>query len=434
MRLKLQTPKSHTGKFFVVVVSVLATLALVLLVANFSAGEKQVKQDIPRLYAVSDTQFERSLGVMLGPKIVGGNKVEALLNGDEIFPAMLKSIHEARHSVDLETYIYWSEEIGNQFADALAERARAGVKVHVLVDWVGSSKMDENAIQKMKDAGVQFEKYHPLRWYTLGRLNNRTHRKLMIVDGRIGYTGGVGIAGLWTGHAQDPDHWRDSHFRVEGPVVAQMQAVFMDNWIKTTGRVLHGPDYFPPLTPAGDLQAQTFSSSPTGGTESMHLMYMLAFTAARQSIDIASAYFVPDERTRDTLLDAMKRGVKLRIIMPGEHTDADTVRSSSRGMWGELLKAGAEMYEYQPTMYHCKVMIVDGLLTSVGSTNFDDRSMRLNDEANVNVYDANFARRQTDIFNTDLTHAKRITYAAWLQRPWHEKLWEEVASHLGALL
>ena len=343
MPIKLKTPETITGKIVVILASVGMTLFAVLLVANFSSGEKRVLEDIPRLYSVADTQFERSMSVLLGPAIVGGNKVEALLNGDEIFPAMLKSIHEAKQSVNLETYIYWSEKIGDDFADALAERARAGVKVHVLVDWVGSSKMDAKAIDKMVKAGVEFEKYHPLRWYTLGRINNRTHRKLMVVDGKIGYTGGVGIAALWTGNAQDPDHWRDSHFRIEGPVVAQMQAVFMDNWIKTTGRVLHGPIYFPPLAAVGDLGAQTFSSSPSGGTESMHLMYEMAFTAARQSISISSAYFVPDQRTRDTLLNALKRGVKLKIIMPGAHTDADTVRSSSRGMWGELLKAGAEM-------------------------------------------------------------------------------------------
>ncbi len=434
MRWQLKTPESKTGKLLVILASVAATLAAVILVANFSGGEKKVSQDIPRLYQVSDSQFQRSMGVMLGPNIVTGNKVEPLLNGVQIFPAMLKAVREAKRSINLETYIYWSEDIGDEMANALAERARAGVKVHVLVDWVGSSKMNAAAIKKMTDAGVNFQNYHPLRWYSLGRINNRTHRKLLIVDGNIGFTGGVGIAGIWTGNAQDPEHWRDSHFRVEGPVVAQMQAVFMDNWIKTTGRVLHGPDYFPALAPVGNLAAQTFSSSPSGGNESMHLMYMLAFKAAQKSIYISSAYFVPDERTRDTLIEAMQRGVKLRIIMPGPHTDADTVRSSSRGMWGELLEAGAEMYEYQPTMYHCKVMIVDGLMTSVGSTNFDDRSMRLNDEANVNVYDAGFAIQQTAIFDEDIKKSRRITYAQWQQRPWQEKLWEHIASHLGPIL
>jgi cardiolipin synthase len=434
MRWQPRTPHSHFGKFFVVVSSVAATLAIVIVASNFSTGEKKVKQDIPRLYSVADPQFARSMSVLLGPNIVKGNKVETLLNGDQIFPSMLEAIRHAKYSINLESYIYWSEEIGNEMAEALAERARAGVKVHLLVDWLGSSKMDGDSIAKMIQAGVELEKYHPLRWYTLGRINNRTHRKVMVVDGRIGFTGGVGIAALWTGHAQDPDHWRDSHFKIEGPVVAQMQSVFMDNWIKTTGHVLHGPEYFPELPAVGNLAAQSFSSSPQGGTESMHLMYMLAFTAAQKSIDISSAYFVPDNRTRDTLIDAMKRGVKLRIIMPGKHTDADTVRSSSRGMWGELLQAGAELYEYQPTMYHCKVMIVDNLLTSVGSTNFDDRSMRLNDESNVNIYDADFAKSQTRIFIDDMAKSRRITYQQWLHRPWNEKAWEYVASLLGPLL
>lgn len=434
MGLKLRTPQMFAGKSFAILVSIIATVFVMLLAANFSSGEKIVKQDIPRLYSISDLQFQRSLGVLLGPQIVGGNKVDSLLNGDQIFPAMLKAIQEAKHSINLETYIYWSDAIGDKLAQALAERARAGVKVHVLVDWVGSSKMDDKAIKKMKDAGVAFEQFHPLRWYTLGRINNRTHRKLMIVDGRIGFTGGVGIAAIWTGNAQDPEHWRDSHFRFEGPVVAQMQAVFMDNWIKSTGRVLHGPEYFPALPQVGTLGAQTFASSPSGGTESMHLMYMLAFTAAKESIYLSSAYFVPDERTRDTLIEAMKRGVKLKIIMPGKHTDADTVRSASRGMWGELLLAGAEMYEYQPTMYHCKVMIVDTLLTSVGSTNFDDRSMRLNDEANVNIYDVDFARQQTVIFEQDLAKSRRVTHSMWQDRPLRQKLWEHMLSYMSPLL
>lgn len=434
MGLKIRRPQTFAGKSSAILASIGATVIVMLLAANFSSGEKIVRQDIPRRYSVSDPQFQRSMGVLLGPQIVGGNKVDTLLNGDQIFPAMLKAIREAKSSINLETYIYWSDAIGDELAQALAERARAGVKVHVLVDWVGSSKMDDQAIDKMKDAGVAFEKYHPLRWYTLGRMNNRTHRKLMIVDGRIGFTGGVGIAALWTGNAQDPQHWRDSHFRFEGPVVAQMQAVFMDNWIKSSGQVLHGPEYFPALPQVGTLGAQTFASSPSGGTESMHLMYMLAFTAAKESIYLSSAYFVPDARTRDTLIDAMKRGVKLKIIMPGEHTDAETVRSASRGMWGELLQAGAEMYEYEPTMYHCKVMIVDTLLTSVGSTNFDDRSMRLNDEANVNIYDADFARRQTTIFEQDLAKSRRITHAMWEQRPLRQKIGERVLSYTGSLL
>lgn len=410
------------------------TLLAVVLGLNFMTGEKKIKQEIPRLYSIADPQFERTLGVLLGPPIVTGNRFGTLINGDRIFPAMLSAIRGAQKSITFETYIYWSGQIGKDFAEALSERARAGVKVHVLVDWVGSSKIDEDFLKTMESAGVQVKKYHPLHWYNLGRMNNRTHRKLLIVDGRTGFTGGVGIAEKWTGNAQDPEHWRDSHFMVEGPVVAQMQAVFNDNWVKTTGKVLHGDDYFPPLAAAGEGKAQMFSSSPTGGSESMHLMYLMAITAAQHSIHLSSSYFVPDELMRNALVDALKRGVKIQIIMPGEHIDTETVRRSSRGLWGELLEAGAEIYEYQPTMFHCKVMVVDGMLTSVGSTNFDNRSFRLNDEANLNIYDTDVAREQIAIFEQDLKRSRRITLEEWRNRPLAEKAWEHAAALIGPLL
>ncbi len=426
--------RSIKHKLFIMLATIGVTLIVVLLVLNFSMGEKNVKQDIPHLYSVTDAQFQRSMGVMLGPQIVDGNRFDALLNGDRIFPAMLEAIRGAQKTITFETYIYWSEEIGKKFADALSERARAGVKVHVLIDWVGSSKIEQSYLKTMEQAGVEIKKYRPLRWYNLDRLNNRTHRKLLVVDGRTGFTGGVGIAGLWTGNAQDPEHWRDSHFRVEGPVVAQMQAVFVDNWIKTTGKVLHGADYFPDLKPAGTGRAQVFSSSPTGGSESMRLMYLLAITAAQRTIHLSSSYFVPDEMARQALVDAVKRGVKVQIITPGEHIDTEAVRSSSRGLWGELLEAGVEMHEYQPTMFHCKVMIIDGLLISVGSTNFDDRSFRLNDEANLNIYDADFAQKQIEVFRQDLAKSRRITLAQWQNRPLSEKAWERAAALLGPLL
>ena len=417
-----------------ILITVVLTLLAALVYVNFAGNEKKIKTEIAHLYSVDDPQFLRSMGLLLGPSIVDGNTANELVNGDAIFPSMLKAIRGAKKTVLFETYIYWSGEIGDEFADALSERARNGVKVHVLLDWVGSGKIDDNVIDKMKQAGVQVEKYHPLRWYNLGRLNNRTHRKLLIVDGSVGFTGGVGIAPLWTGNAQDPDHWRDSHFRVEGPVVAQMQSVMLDNWVKTTGKVVHGVEYFPPPRPVGSQSAQVFASSPSGGSESMMMMYLLAITAAERTIDLSSAYFVPDDITRQALVDAIRRGVKVRIITPGEHMDAETVRRASRGLWGPLLEAGAQMYEYQPTMYHCKVMIVDGLMTSVGSTNFDMRSFRLNDEANLNVYDAGFAARQTQVFEADLKQSRKVTLQAWQSRPWREKLHEHTLALFGSLL
>jgi Phosphatidylserine/phosphatidylglycerophosphate/cardiolipin synthases and related enzymes len=385
---------------------------------------------VAQRYAIDDPQFRRAMGVLLGPAIVPGNKVETLVNGDQIFPSMLGAIHGARTSITFETFIYWSGDIGKAFADALAERARAGVKVDVLLDWVGSIKIKQQYVETMKAAGVQIEYFHPLRWYNVSRMNNRTHRKLLVVDGKIGFTGGVGIAEQWTGHAQDADHWRDLHYRVEGPAVAQMQAAFMDNWIKTSGVVLHGSDYFPALQPAGDMAAQMFMSSPSEGSESMRLMYLLSINAAEHSIRIENAYFVPDDLTVQALVDARKRGVKVGVIVPGDKIDTETVRRASRARWGKLLQAGVKIYEYQPTMLHCKLMIVDDLWVSVGSTNFDNRSFRLNEEANLNVYDRAFAQRQIEIFDEDARHTKAYDYARWEGRPWTDKLIE----HASALL
>ena len=361
---------------------------------------------------------------MLGPGIVPGNKVEALLNGERIFPAMLDAIKGAKRSITFETYIYWSGSIGREFADALSERARAGVKVHVLLDWLGSVKMEQHFIDEMKDAGIEVERYHAPTWWQLARLNNRTHRKLLIVDGAVGFTGGVGIADPWRGQAQDPEHWRDSHFRIEGPVVAQVQATFMDNWTKATGRVLHGDDYFPPLEAKGEQRAQMFSSSPSAGSDRMHLMYLMAITAAARTIRLSTPYFVPDELSEQALIAAARRGVKVQLIVPGKEIDTDVVRGASRSRWGPLLEAGIEFYEYQPTMYHCKVLLVDEFLTSVGSTNFDNRSFALNDEANLNVFDAAFAARQVEVFEQDLERAQRVTLEQWRNRPLSEKLIE----------
>jgi len=414
--------------------AVVLTLIGVVVAVNLIGGETKIERRIERIYALEDPRFHQELGVLLGPPFLVGNRVLVLRNGDEIFPAMLAAIRGAATTITFETYIYWSGDIGREFSQALAERARSGVKVHVLLDWVGSAKMDDTLLDTMKSAGVQIHKFHPPHWSHLGRLNNRTHRKLLVVDGRIGFTGGVGIAPLWTGRAQDPDHWRDTHFEVEGPVVAQMQAVFLDNWIKVSGEVLLGPAYFPPLAAVGSSLAQLFSSSPSGGSENMQLMYLLAITAATRSIDLSAAYFVPDDLATEALVAALKRGVRLRIVVPGPHMDSETVRGASRARWGPLLAAGALISEYQPTMYHCKVMVVDGLLVSVGSTNFDNRSFRLNDEATLNIVDAGFAAQQTRIFEDDLRLSRTVSLAEWRERPLQERIAERFASLIGSQL
>jgi cardiolipin synthase len=339
---------------------------------------------------------------------------------------MLKAIRAANKSITFESYIYWKGEVGKKFADALAERAKSGVKVHVLLDWAGSHKMDQDTINEMGRAGVEIMKYHRPQWYRFKHLNHRTHRKLLVVDGRVGFTGGVGIADQWDGNAQDPDHWRDTHFRVEGPVVAQLQGAFADNWTQASGAVLHGDDYFPALSPAGAYPAQMFKSSIEGGAESMQLMYMLSISAAKSTIDLSMAYFIPDKMAMDHLVAAIARGVRVRILLPGAYTDSHLVRSASRSEWGPILEAGGEIYEYQPTMFHCKVLVVDGLWTSVGSTNFDSRSFRLNDEANLNVYNGEFAARQQAQFEEDLKRSRRITLHEWQSRPIYIKAWDHV--------
>lgn len=418
----------------IVLGSAAAAIVAMLLARNFSTSEKALISLMPHTHAVADAQFKREMGVLLGPAILPGNKVTALQDGDEIFPDMLAAIASAQRSITFETYIYWSGAVGQQFADALTERARAGVRVLVTVDWLGSVKMDDALLDQMRAGGVRVEKYRPLNWYNLDRVNKRTHRKLLVIDGRIGYTGGVGIADQWSGKGQDPDHWRDSHFRIEGPAVAQLQAAFNDNWIKMTGTTLTGEAFFPTLPAAGDSPAHLFLASPEGGSESMHLMYLMAITAATGSIDLEASYFVPDELLIHALLQARRRGVKIRILVPGEHIDSDTVRLSSRADWGPLLAAGVQIAEYQPTMLHVKMLIIDNLLVSVGSTNFDIRSFRLNDEASLNVYDPDFATAMTAVFERDWAHGRVYDLAMWENRPLREKFMETVVAPLKSQL
>ncbi len=411
------------------ILTVLVTIALTVLAVvigmNFTTPEKKLERRIEHHYAVSDPQLMREMSVLLGPSILPGNRVEDLQNGDEIFPSMLEAIASAQKTITFETYIYWSGEVGKRFADALSDRARAGVEVRVTIDWVGSVKMEETLLDQMKSAGVEIVRYRPLRWYNLGRLNNRTHRKLLVVDGTVAFTGGVGIADPWQGHAQDPEHWRDMHFRIEGPVVAQFQAAFNDNWIKTSGVVLNGDGYFPALPSVGDQAAHMFIASPSGGSESMHLMYLMAIAAAEKTIDMEAAYFVPDDLALHALLAARKRGVRVRILVPGPHIDSESVRLASKAQWGDLLLAGVEIHEYLPTMMHNKLLIIDQAMVSVGSTNFDPRSFRLNDEASLNVYDRAFAQRMTLVFEQDLKPTQRYTYETWERRPWKEKFIEK---------
>lgn len=419
----------------VILVTALLTLFASVLGMNLVAAAGRRLRRRPRhLYTLHEADFRRVMGALLGPAILPGNDVVPLINGDRIFPAMLEAIVAARRSICLETFIYWSGPVAERFAQALGAAVGRGVRVHVIFDWVGTRGRAPRLLTQLREAGVEVEVYHALSWLHAGRMNNRTHRKLLIVDGEVGFTGGVGFAPQWEGDAQDPDHWRETHVRVTGPVVAQMQAVFLENWIKATGTVLHGQAYFPLLEPTGDMDAQMFGSSPAGGADSMQLMFMLALAAARRSIDIASAYFVPDRMTINALVAAARRGVVVRVLLPGRHNDVPLARRASRAGWGRLLKAGIALYEYGPTMMHAKHMIIDGHWTTLGSANLDSRSFRLNDEANLNVFSDRLADAGLRQFEADLSRSQRVTWEVWRRRPLLQRLMDRCARLLHAQL
>lgn len=418
----------------IVVLSTLLAGALVLAIgANLRTTEKRLLYRPRRLYTSGDADFRRALGILLGPPLVPGNRITSLVNGEQIYAAMLNAIRAAQVNITFETFVF-RDGVGAQFVEELSNAARRGVQVHMLLDWLGSRTMDQSLLEAARAAGCELHVYHPPSWYHLGRLNNRTHRKLLIVDGKIGFTGGVGMGVEWKHGSEGIPPWRETHFKAEGPVVAQMQAVFVDNWIKATGRVLHGAEYFPKLSSCGDMDAQMFGSSPVGGSESMHLMVLLALTAAKSSIDIENAYFVPDKLTVEALCSAARRGIRVRIVVPGRHTDARIGRWAAQGLYGSLLEAGIQIFEYQPTMMHCKVMVIDGLWSSVGSANFDDRSFRLNDEANLNVFSEELAREQIALIDADIAKSRRMVIHKWKHRKFGRRINERLALLLRSQL
>jgi cardiolipin synthase A/B len=368
---------------------------------------KQPRQEIAPLYSAHSPEFRQAAGSLLGPGFVPGNNITTLVNGNQIFPAMLGAIRAARHSINFETYTFWDGETAHQFTEALAERAQAGVKVNAILDAQGTQKMGLQNLEQLRNAGAKVAKYHSVLWPDPRRYNNRTHRKLLIIDGKIGFVGGVGIADLWTGNADSPQHWRDNHYKITGPVVAQLQATFATSWLKTRGEVLHGADYFPLLADTGPYLAQTVRSG--AHNENLDLMYLLAIAAAQKTLRIENAYFLPDDLMRKELVEAAKRGVKVEIVVPGKKIDQKLVRLASRRHWPELIRAGVRIFEYQPTMVHVKLMIVDDIFVSVGSGNFDNRSIRLNDEANLDVLDRNFAMQQTRLFESDKKQCREAT-------------------------
>ncbi|WP_142848347.1 phosphatidylserine/phosphatidylglycerophosphate/cardiolipin synthase family protein [Telmatospirillum sp. J64-1] len=413
---------------------ILAALSASFLYHALRPEQRKLTYLLDHQAGVDDPEFHRTVNTLFGLGLSDGHRLQTLKNGDEIFPAMLSAIAAAEQSINFETYIYWSGSIAWTFAKALAERARAGIKVKVLLDWAGSVPMKQELIDHMRKSGVQVARFRQPHWYSLDRMNNRTHRKLMIVDGELGFTGGVGIADKWLGDARGPEEWRDNHYRIEGPAVAQMQSAFADHWLEETGELLRGPLYFPQLEKCGPIPAQLVRNAPYRGSQSMHLVFMLAISAARRHIRISAAYFVPDDLTIAHLLAARRRGVEVDIIVPGRHIDKSYVREASRRLWGPLLEAGVRIYEFTPSMYHCKLLIIDESWSSIGSSNFDERSFRLNDEANLIVYDHAFARDQITLFEADKRRSREYNFHQWRRRPWTEKASEEAWNLLRAHL
>jgi cardiolipin synthase len=372
--------------------------------------------ELPRL-DVKQPAFAATLGGYAGTPVVSGNRVDILLNGEEIFPAKLAVIRGAKRSINYAQYVFEDGEPAKDIAKALAERCRAGVKVNVLLDAVGALGMPVEHRTLMTEAGCRVEYYRPLGPFTIDRVNHRNHRRILVVDGVAGVTGGSGISGKWSGNGRKKGHWRDTDIRVEGPVVEQLQGAFAENWLEATGVAIGGPAYFPRrrLDSKGEVDVQVIRSSPAGGSTAMYTMFLLALTSARQSIHITNPYFVPDEKMVTTLMESAQRGVRVILLIPGA-IDHNLVRQASRSEFGRLLKSGVLIYEYRPALLHAKTMVVDGVWATVGSTNLDNRSFALNEELNVVVYDGGVAQKLESVFQKDLANARPVTYKDWSRR------------------
>ena len=364
--------------------------------------------------SVGQPRFMRDAEALTGAPVSEGNDAELLVNGDEIFPAYVGAIRDARETVNLLTYAYWRGDIATEVAETLCAKAKDGVECNVLIDAVGGAKMRRKLIGEMREAGVTVHYFRPPKPYAVRRLQYRTHRKLLIVDGRVGFTGGVGIAEEWTGDAQDPDHWRDTHVRVRGPVVRGLQGAFSENWLEATGQVLAGEQYLPDLEPVeGGGLMQVMRSSASVGDSNAEALYFLALAAAKETIDLTSAYFVPRPAFADALVEAAERGVSMRILVPGPHIDKEFVRTAGRASYTRLLEAGIRIFEYQPTMLHAKALVVDGVWSAVGSVNFDNRSFQLHDEVSLCVQSEEFAARLGEVFERDLEASEEIEGERW---------------------
>ena len=409
--------------------TVLLSVVLLLGLVFWTSSAKLLKEPITLGYGPDDAAFPTAMGPIVGAEFVDGNRVEILVNGAEFFPSMLAAIREAKKTVTLETYIWSPGKISDDFIAALSERARAGVKVHVIVDGMGTLKFKDDDRERLKEAGVEFVKYGREHWWDVKpNINHRTHRKILVVDGKVGFTGGMCIDDRWLGDADSEKIWRETMVRIEGPAVRQMQAAFAVNWLKTTSSLLVGEDYFPKISNAGPILAHSYMSGPTDGPERVRIGYLFAITAARKSIDIANAYFVPDDLAIETLIQARKRGVRVRVVAPAIN-DSRFGRAASRSRWGRLLEAGVEFYLFQPAMFHPKTMVVDDLLVTIGSANFDNRSFSINDEITANLLDRGVAASHRKMFERDIKRSHQLTFEEFKNRPFYVK----AADHFAGL-
>ena len=379
-------------------------------------------------FAIDDEEFLPTMAGATGEAFLPGNSLAILINGDAFYPAMLKAIAEAEFSITVEAYIYWAGQVGIEFADALAAKAKAGVRVKILLDAVGSSTIGEEVLKILEAGPCQLAWYNPLNWRRLNRYNHRTHRKSLIVDGRVGFTGGAGIADHWRGQARHPGEWRDLQIRIEGPAVTPLQTGFAQNWLQTTGELISGPLYYPPSEPAGTLALQSIMSSPEIGASTVRIMYYLSIICARRSILIANPYFVPDAAARDALIEAKRRGVDVRIMVAARYNDNWLAHHNSVRVYGRLLEAGIEILEYNHTMLHLKTMVVDGRWFTIGTTNFDNRSFAHNEENNTCGYDTTVARQLHAMFDADVKGCDRLDLATWQRRGLWRRTQEVVAA------
>jgi cardiolipin synthase A/B len=404
---------------YVAVIGALFLTWFVLVLLFTPALNYRLRSRVP----VSSPDFLHLLESTCQAATHGGNRAEVFTNGTCFYPAMLDAIRKAERSVNLECYIFNSGEVGDAFVQALADRARAGVVVTVVADAIGSSGMSSAELNTLADAGCRLEWYQPVTWYRLARLNNRTHREILVVDGCIAFVGGAGIADWWM-KSTGPHHpaWRDTMVRLEGPIVAALQGVFVENWLECCGEILSGPEFFPEVPRAGDTTAIVVKSSPSDRATVSRVAFQVLIEGAEKEVRIETPYFLPDRTLRRALAATAKRGVRITIIVPGPRTDQRWVRIASRRMYGELLAAGVRILEYEPSMTHVKTLLVDDHWAIVGTTNVDNRSFEHNDEVNVALLDQATNKRLLKDFERDVESSREITLEGWKRRPFWERM------------